>query len=169
MVKILIVIAQKDFRDAEYFEPKKVFEQNEFEVTTASKVVGKIAGAGGGEAESTTKVTDVNVADFDAVVFVGGPGMVALVDDVELKKLADEFYKAGKLTSAICVAPAILANTGILQGKKATGWSGIAETLKGGGAIYGAKPIEIDAKIITADGPQSAKVFGEKIVELLTS
>lgn len=162
-----MIIAPSDFRDAEYFNPKKVFEENEFEITTASKVVGKITGADGGVAESTIKTAEVNVADFDVVVFVGGPGMIALVDDAEFRKLADEFYKAGKLTTAICVAPAILANAGILQGKKATGWSGIAETLKTSGAIYGAKPIEIDGKIITADGPTSVKIFGEKIVQYL--
>lgn len=167
MAKILMVIAPSDFRDSEYFEPKKVFEENGFEVMTASKVVGRITGADQGVAESTIKAVEVNVADFDAVVFVGGPGMVALVDDAEFKKLADGFYKAGKLTTAICVAPAILANAGILKNKKATSWSGVSNILKSAGAIFTESSVEVDGNIITADGPNSAQEFSEKIVRVL--
>jgi protease I len=72
-----------------------------------------------------------------------------------------------KILAAICIAPAILAHGGVLKDKRATVWKSQAQALKANAAIYTAKPVQIDGKIITADGPKSAHIFGRKIAELL--
>lgn len=72
--------------------------------------------------------------------------MIELVDDMEFKKLSMEFYKANKPTAAICVAPAILANAGILKNKKETSWSGGSETLKSASAVFSDNSVEVDNK-----------------------
>ncbi|MCD6213570.1 MAG: DJ-1/PfpI family protein, partial [Candidatus Desulfofervidus sp.] len=51
--------------------------------------------------------------------------------------------------------------------KKATVWSSEASQLKSLGAIYTGKPVERDGLIITANGPQAAKKFGETILATL--
>ncbi len=121
----------------------------------------------GGKVNVDLSVGDVKVADYEGVAFIGGPGMVELVENSEFVKLAKEFYDAGKLTTAICIAPVILANAGILKGKKATVWSGAEEEIKKGGGVYTGKSVEVDGKIITANGPPAAEDFGEAIVEAL--
>ena len=110
---------------------------------------------------------DVNPDDYDAVLFVGGPGCFVFFDDPAAHKLAKAFYDSKKPTAAICAAPSILANAALLAGVRATCFSGQAENLKSRGADYTGSPVEQDGLIITADGPNSAKAFGNKIAETL--
>lgn len=165
--KILMVIAPIDFRDAEYNEPLKVFLANGAEVKTASIQSGTSIGAEGTKVNIDLTVSQVAVEDFDVVVFIGGPGMAQITDDESLQILARKFYQPGKLTAAICVAPAILAKAGILKGKNATAWLGAQNDLENGGATFLQQSVVVDGKIITADGPTSATQFGEKIIEMM--
>lgn len=166
--KVLMVIVA-DFRDPEYFKPKEIFANQGLEVKTASLKKEEITGADGGKTKAELAVGEVAVDEFSAVVFVGGPGMISEVDNPALIGLAQKFYQAGKLTTAICVSPAILANAGILQGKKATAWSGIQKRLEKGGADFTGENVTIDGKIITASGPQAAEKFAQTIVQSLAS
>jgi protease I len=167
--KVLIVVAPIDFRDEEYTELRQVLENAGAEVKVASIQGGTAKGAGGTEAKIDLTVSEVNVDDFDAIAFIGGPGMAQIVGDESLQVLAKKFYNAGKLTTAICVAPAILARVGILEGKQATSWQGSQEDLNNGGATYTGAAVTQDGRIITANGPAAAREFGEKIVEALSS
>lgn len=162
--KILMVVAPIDFRDVEYFTPKQAFGAAGFEVKTASIQSGTARGADGGEAPIDLTVSQAAPADFDAVVFIGGPGMAQIVADESLQVLAKKFYDAGKLTTAICVAPSILARAGILSGKEATAWPDVKTDLEDGGAIYLDKSVVTSGRIITANGPATAKEFAEKII-----
>lgn len=51
-------------------------------------------------------------------------------------RIAQDSVKLGKVLGAICIAPRILAEAGVLKGKKATVWHSEAEALKRKGAIY---------------------------------
>ncbi|KKR88894.1 MAG: hypothetical protein UU85_C0001G0080 [Candidatus Wolfebacteria bacterium GW2011_GWA2_42_10] len=161
MKKILIVIAPENFRDEEYIEPKKIFEDRGFEIKTASLKAGEATGMFGAKVKIDLLISEVNSDEFSAVVFVGGRGMAKLTANREFIDLAQKFYQAGKLTTAICVAPAILANAGILKNKKATSWPDVKDELTKGGADYTGRDVEIDGGIITGNGPQAAGKFGE--------
>jgi len=161
-----MVIAKEKFRDEEYLETRQALVEGGVEVKIASTELGEAQGMFGATANVDLLIQDVNVKDFDGVAFIGGGGIVPLVNDERLKKLALDFYKdEDKLVTAICAAPAILANVGILKDKKATAYSGMVETIKEGGAIYNGNQVEVDGRIITADGPLSARRFGEEIVK----
>ena len=165
MARILMVIAPKNFRDEEYFEPKRILGEGGNSIATASKTTGEIIGVNGGAAEAEEKISDVRAEDFDGVIFVGGRGMIELTGDFEMKNLAKKFAGAGKLTAAICVAPAILANAEILSGKSATSWSGVKDLLEKSGARFTGADVEEDGNIITASGPAAAGKFGQRISE----
>jgi len=170
--KILMVVAFKNFRDEEYFIPNETFEKNGYQVITSSDQKGEAVGSAGGTTEVDLLVQEVNPIDYAAVVFCGGPGMVNNLDNKNFQNLALEFQKQDKLVSAICIAPALLAKAGLLVNKKATVWSSSLDKsaikiLKDNGAIYEDKSVVIDGKIITANGPEAAKEFGEKIMEVL--
>jgi protease I len=77
--------------------------------------------------------------------------------------------------AAICWAPTILAKAGLLKGKKATVWVGpdaeyakdTSEVLGDFGAEYVGKGCVVDGKVVTADGPATAKEMAQEIVKLL--
>jgi len=110
-------------------------------------------------------VTEVSIDEYDAVAFIGGPGMAQIVDDDSLQVLAKRFFNSKKLTAAICVAPVILAKADILKGRNATAWSGVKEKLTEVGANYIDKKVIVDGHIITADGPEAAREFGKEIAK----
>ncbi|MGE4385315.1 MAG: DJ-1/PfpI family protein [Endomicrobiaceae bacterium] len=167
MKKIVFVVAPKVFRDEEYAEPKSILEKAGINVITASTVIGEIYGKIKIKAQSEILVSDISVNDYDAVFFVGGSGSSIYFHDSFVHKLINDFYNAGKIVSAICSASVILANSGILNGKKATVFPGDAQALIEAGANYTAKDVETDGNIITGNGPAAAKKFAEQLVKVL--
>ncbi len=172
MPKIAEIISFKDFRDEEYFIPKQEFEKAGFKVTTISTKKGKALGKLGGETESTLLIEDVNIEDFDALVFVGGPGAHKNIDDERFHKLAKAGLEKGKIVAAICIAPAILAKAGLLKNRKATVWASnmdksAVRILEREGADYAKKAVVRDKNIITASGPGAAKDFALEVINAL--
>ena len=172
--KILMVVAFKDFRDEEYFIPKKVLEQADFSIDTTSTEKGIAVGSQGSEAIIHIGLDEINLENYEAVVFCGGTGMSNELDNQNFHKLAKDFYQNNKVVAAICVAPALLAQAGILENKRATVWSSsldksFIKVLEENGAIYEDNPVVIDNKIITANGPDAAEDFGKAIKELLSN
>jgi protease I len=171
--KIAMVIAFRNFRDAEYFVPKEVLETAGAQITTVSNKSGTAVGADGGEVEVDLLLSELEVANFNAVILVGGPGALQYLDNQDSYKVAQETITQNKLLAAICIAPAILAKAGVLQGKRATVWTSAmdksaAKILEDNGAFYEDKSVIVDGGIVTGSGPAAAQEFGEAIKELLT-
>lgn len=165
--KILMIIAGRNFRDEEFFEPKEEFEKNGFKVTTASSVSGNVRGVLGGWTKADYQLIEVKVDDYDAIVFVGGGGAKEYFDNKTAHKIARDAFEKGKVVSAICIAPSILANAGILKNKKATSYPSQEGNLSKKGAVFSYEPVVRDGNIITAIGPSAARDFGKMIIEAL--
>ena len=165
--KALIIIAFQNFRDEEYLEPKTVLEKAGIEVTTASTEVGIATGKLGAQVKTDMLIKDINVNNFDAIVFIGGPGSYDFFEDPTALNIAKEAARERKVLGGICAAAAILAHADILKGVKATCFPGVANILKDKGANYAPSGLEVNGKIVTADGPANAKGFGEEIVKLI--
>lgn len=170
--KAVMIISFRDFRDQEYFVPKEILEKGGVEVKTASNKKGLAIGADGGETEVDLLVSEIITEDFDAIIFVGGPGCLGALDNDDSYRIAREAIANNKVLSAICISPVILAKAGVLDGKRATVWSDAlgsqTKILKERGAIVEKKNVVVDGNIITANGPEAAKEFGENILSLLT-
>jgi protease I len=165
--KILMIIAPDQFRDEELFEPKKAFEEKGAKVVVASTTTEKVDGMQGGSFEPALLLNDVKVDDYDAVIFVGGVGAKKLFDDAKAQEIAKRAFEKKKVLAAICLASAILANAGVLKGKKATGFNITKEYVHKGGGVFTNEPVTVDGLIITANGPGAAKDFAEEIIKLL--
>ncbi|MFA5362638.1 MAG: DJ-1/PfpI family protein [Candidatus Omnitrophota bacterium] len=165
--KAVMLIAQDGFQDDEFFRPKEVLEKNGIAVTVASSSLAEAKGMNGGKFTPQVLLSGVKAGDFDAVIFIGGSGAAQYLDDPQAHNLAQDAAVQGKIVGAICIASRILVNAGVLKGKRATVYPTEGDKLKAAGVIYTAMPVEIDGKIITADGPDSAVRFGEEIVKAL--
>lgn len=171
--KVAMIIAFRDFRDAEFFVPKEILEKEGAEVVPVSTKKGLAIGADGGEVRIDVSLAEINPENFDAIVFVGGPGALDYLDNLSSYELAKKTVEKGRILAAICISPTILAKAGVLKGKKATVWSSPLDRnpiriLRNEGAIYEDALVVVDGKIVTANGPEAAEEFGKKLVELLT-
>ncbi|MFA5352455.1 MAG: DJ-1/PfpI family protein [Candidatus Gracilibacteria bacterium] len=169
MQHALFIIAPENFRDEELFHPLAVLEKAGITNTIASREAGKCIGSKGGEIEAQIGINQINAEDFDAIIFIGGGGSEIYFEDAAAHLIAQKAFTSGKIVAAICAAPVILAKAGILRGKKATCFPAeeFEKALEENGAILTRSDVEIDGKIITANGPKSATAFGEEIVKKL--
>lgn len=165
--RAVMIIAERNFRDEELLEPKAELEKEGVKVDIASTAAKQARGMLGATVAPDKLVSDINVADYDAIIFVGGSGAGQYWNDPAAHSLAKEAAGSGKILGAICIAPVTLANAGVLMGKKATCWPSERQALKDMAANYTGKRVEVDGNIITADGPGSAAEFGKALVKKL--
>ena len=171
MAKILIIVAQQNFRDEELNEPRRLLRAAGHVLVIASVNAGICKGMLGMDvtAELSASEARQRVEYFDMVVMVGGSGASALADDKDVIELLRKAKAQDKLMGAICIAPTVFAKAGVLEGKKATVYKTpeAIKILQQGKAIYIPQRVVVDGKLITADGPQSATEFGRELVKLL--
>jgi protease I len=161
--KAVMIIAQENFQDDEFLQPKEVLEKSGIAVTVASTTLSVAKGMNGAMVKPDILIDDIKVDDYDTVIFVGGSGAVQYLDDPRAHAVALEALTKGKIIGAICIAPRILTNAGILKGRNATVYPTEGQKLSLAGVNYTGKPVERDGTIITADGPGSARAFGQEI------
>jgi len=169
--KIAMIIASQEFRDEECFETKAILEDQDFKITLFSDKKGIAIGRFGGEIEVKKTLNEINVDDFNCLLFVGGGGALKYLDNDLSYKIINEANSKSKVLAAICIAPVILAKAGTLKNRKTTVWSSnldksAIEILKDNGAIYVNEDAVIDKNIITASGPLAIQEFCKKIIEV---
>lgn len=106
--------------------------------------------------------------EYDMLILPGGqPGANNLDKDTRLKPLLQKMAAAQKFTAAICAAPMVLANAGLLRGKRATAFPGILEKLQLHDVTVETAAVVRDGLVITSRGPGTALDFALELVELL--
>lgn len=167
MAKVLMIIAPERFRDEELFVTKDELEKARHEIVIASSIKGVCPGSRGGFATAAITLDEVQTDDYGAVVFVGGGGSKVYFFDKEALRIARKMHKKKAVVAAICLAPVILANAGILKGKNATVAGTEARAIESKGAKYTGPGVMVDGNIVTGNAPKSSGLFGQKINELL--
>lgn len=107
---------------------------------------------------------DILDQTFDLVVIPGGPGVYPLRKDKRVIDLVRKQAEAGKTVAAICAAPTILKDAGLLEDKSYTGHFSIADELPD---LQTASAVVMDGNIITSRGAGTAVEFGLTLAELL--
>ncbi|OGT91934.1 MAG: 4-methyl-5(B-hydroxyethyl)-thiazole monophosphate biosynthesis protein [Gammaproteobacteria bacterium RIFOXYD12_FULL_61_37] len=105
---------------------------------------------------------------FDMLVLPGGlPGSDHLDNDPRIHSLIKRLAANGCYTAAICAAPKVLANAGILDGKRATGYPGVLDKMHLPRVELTRLPVVSDGKVITSRGPGTAMDFALELIEKL--
>lgn len=167
MAKVLMIIAPERFRDEELFVTQEELEKAGHETIIASTQKGNCPGSRGGFATATLTLDEVQTAAYEAVVFVGGGGSKVYFNHPKALSIAREMYDKKAVVAAICLAPVVLANAGLLQGKNATVAGTEAKTIESKGAKYTGPGVTVDGNIVTGNAPKSSRLFGQKINEQL--
>ncbi len=165
--KAVLIVSRENFREEELFETRRVLTQAGVKTVVASTKTGAIRGMLGRLAEATILVKDVVVDDYDAVIFIGGSGATEYFHNRLAWNIARETVQKNKVLGAICIAPTVLANAGLLKGVRSTSFLSERDRLQRAGALYTGVPVERDGLIITASGPMASVQFGRAIAEAL--
>ena len=164
--RVLFIIGFTIFKDEELIQPKEVFERNGFMVDICSYKPGPVKGLKKAEINIELTVDDINVTDYDAIILLGDIDE-KLFENKKLFEIVKEAHKNNLIIGASYRTPVILANAGILDDKRATVWIEDKDIIEENGGYYTGASMEIDGNIVTTDGPHSAKMFAQKIIELL--
>ena len=165
--RIALIAAATNFQDEELFGVRRVFDDTGFETVIASAGVEIIRGLHGNLTKADIALNLLILDDFDALVFIGGPGATSMFNNPAALNIARSAVQKGKIVAAIGVAPAILANAGILKGVHVTSFASQRPRLLAAGAICSDAPVERDGLIITARDPLAAVPFAQEIMNAL--
>ena len=106
---VLMIIASNNFRDEEYLHPREVLENEGAKITIASSTKKEATGMLGTKVVPDILIDEVNIDDYDAVIFVGGSGANEYWENEKAHEIAKKAYEKSKVIGAICIAPVTLA------------------------------------------------------------
>lgn len=111
---VVFVIAPENFNDSELLGPKRILEEEGFQVTIVSTSAGECLGMKGTVVKSSLTLEQIDPDEFDAIIAIGGRGaMNYLQDNEHLIKLFKSFHSMGKIVSAIGRARHALHKAGL--------------------------------------------------------
>lgn len=135
-------------------------------VTVSIKEEKMVTGAHGICVMADFLFTEIRGTMADMAVLPGGmPGTTNLLACESLMDMILGLHNAGAYIAAICAAPSILAEIGLLNGKKATSYPGFEEKMTMAEYVY--EPVVQDGQIITSRGMGTAIDFSLKLIEVL--
>jgi len=165
-VKILVVVTDGT-EDIEAVVPIDLFRRAGFDVTVAGERL-QVEFARKTNVTADTLLSEINnYDDFDLIYVPGGAiGVQNLLKNELLSKIIQEFHQKRKYISAICAAPLVLANSGVLsETTKITSHPSVKDSLRQ--FNYSEEPVVVSGNVITSRGAGTSIEFALKIIEIL--
>lgn len=167
MVNVLIFLAV-GFEEIEAISIIDILRRCDIDVTIAGLFKNEVEGSHGIKIIPDKLIEDIDLKDFDAIILPGGaPGYQNLRKDQRVIDIIKEAYNNNKLIGAICAAPSILSDAGILEGKNCTIYPGMENEIRKGKGKPKEDVVVVDRNIVTSRGPATAIPFSLKLGELL--
>ncbi len=158
------------YQDEEAAVPLAFFRGQGAVVEVISVSRGKLKGLYQREIIEVDKT--INEADpdaYDALIIPGGRSPASLRKNKDVVGFVKAFYESGKPLAAICHGPQLLAEAGILRGKKITGYRKIKDEMLEAGAQFFDEPVVIDGNLITSREPKDLDDFNRSLLEFISS
>lgn len=166
MAAVLAILAE-GFEEIEALTPVDLLRRAGANVTLAALAEGiHVTGRSGITIHANTTLTAVEAATFDCLFLPGGPGVKHLRADPRVKNLVLRQHTAGGWLAAICAAPTVLHDAGLLAGRRYTAHFSVAPELN---AILAEERVVVDGRLITSRGAGTALDFGLVLIEKLLS
>lgn len=170
--KKVAILATHGFEYSELTSPRETLLAAGAEVDIVSQQEGNITGWSGKNWADEVKVdktlAQASAADYDALVLPGG---LINPDTLRQDKQAISFIRGffsdqtNKPVAAICHGPWLLAEAGVLKGRKVTSYASIQTDLKNAGAQWVDEDVVVDNGLVTSRFPDDLAAFNRKLVE----
>ncbi len=142
-----------------------VFKDAYFELETIGKERGSIKCYH--DLKILAEKTLADLPNYDVLFVPGGPGRLNAQKDEEILEAVRMFYQSGKVLASVCTGAFILAEAGILRGKRATSFHTVVDQLSGYGACPIRERVVVEGNVVTGAGISSSLDVGLKLVEML--
>ena len=167
MARVLVPLAQ-GCEELEAVTIIDLLRRAGIEVVTAGLEPGPVTCSRGVVLMPDTTLDEVLEEEFDMVVLPGGlPGADHLQSDPRIIELLQRMAEKGRYVAAICAAPKVLASAGLLEGRQATSYPGVLESLELPTTKVLEKPVVADDRVVTSRGPGTAMDFALDLIERL--
>jgi 4-methyl-5(b-hydroxyethyl)-thiazole monophosphate biosynthesis len=163
MKKRVLCLLADGFEEIETVTPVDLLRRAGIEVCIASLHGMSATGRGGIRMEADALLADLDASTFDLLLIPGGPGVELMRRDGRPASLASAFASAGKPVAAICAAPLVLLDAGLLAGRRFTAYQSVRAEL-GGGLD---QRVVVDGNLITSRGPGTSMDFALALVTCL--
>lgn len=167
MAEALVILAP-GFEEMEAVTVIDVLRRCGINVTVAGLQPDLVEGAHNIKIIPDKAIDQVHMRDFDAIVLPGGsPGFTNLRQDERVLRIIRRTSDSGKLVTAICAAPAVLSDAGVLKNRKCTIYPGMENEVAKASSEVLEDFVVVDGNVITSRGPATALLFALKIAERL--
>ena len=167
MARVLIPLAQGS-EELEAVTVIDLLRRAGIEVVSAGLSEGLVKCSRGTVLMPDTVLDDVLGEQFDMIVLPGGqPGANHLNEDPRIHQLLRNMAEQGRYTAAICAAPKVLADAGILDGRTATSYPGALQADNLEQTTLSEQAVVRDGSVITSRGPGTAMDFALELIEVL--
>ncbi|WP_271077419.1 type 1 glutamine amidotransferase domain-containing protein [Aurantiacibacter sp. MUD61] len=172
MSQRIMILATNGFEQSELEEPKSRLEKAGYETVVVSPEDGQIRGFSDGEwgdpVDVDLTLDEATTDTFDALVLPGGqinPDILRMND--KAVKLVRDFATENKPIAAICHAPWMLIEAGLVDGKTVTSWPSVRTDLKNAGGNVVDQEAAVDGNLITSRNPDDIPAFTAELVKQL--
>ncbi|PNK61859.1 type 1 glutamine amidotransferase domain-containing protein [Psychrobacter sp. FDAARGOS_221] len=175
MSKTVAFLLHSYFEQSEYAEVDRLLKDKGYNTVLITTNDDKQVQAMEGDVEKVGTynadlfLKDANVDDYDAIVLPGGTVNADTIrQNQEAQRFVKQFYDANKTVAAICHAPWLLVNTGLVKGKTLTAYPSLQTDINNAGGTYVDKQVQQDGVIITSRNPDDIEAFVEAIDKALS-
>ena len=164
--KLIALIATDGFEDSELTEPKNAMEEAGAKVTVISDHTGIIKGEDGTEVTVDLTIEDVQVNNYDGLLLPGGVGNPDVLRQNRIVvDFVREFVMNGKPVAAICHAPWLLVEAGVVKGRTLTSWPSLKTDIVNAGGNWVDESVVTDNGLVTSRRPDDIPNFNAKAIE----
>jgi protease I len=164
------ILAADGFEEVELTKPRAALDEAGATTIVVSLKPGKIQGMNHADKGDTMPVdlslSEAKPEDFDALMIPGGlMNPDSLRSSEEALEFVRHFFREGKPVAAICHAPWVLIDAGVLRGKTVTSWPAIKTDVRNAGANWVDQEVVVDKGLVTSRKPDDIPAFNKKMVE----
>lgn len=166
MPKVIAILAE-GFEEVEAVTPIDLLRRAGAEVTVAALPEGiHVTGRNGLTIHADTPLSAVAGNSYDCVLLPGGPGVKQLRADPRVREIVLRHHAEAKWLAAICAAPTVLHDAGVLKGRRHTAHYSVAAELP---ELRPQERVVTDGHVITSRGAGTSLDFAVRLVEVLFS